>query len=147
MGVLERALHARGHQQLLASANDDLHRAACFDTLTGLPNRSAPYERITTLQRERRGAHSAFAAVFVDLNEFMILLMGTAGAETVAETSRRPGQGMVLTLQAIPDPVLVSFSVGEIEGVAPDLSPDEILAIADTRMYEHKNDKRRRPDQ
>ena len=187
VGVVERSQHARGHQLLLASASDDLRRAAYFDTLTGLPNRSALYERITTLQRERRGAHSAISAVFVDLNdfkrindelghvagdevlrlvgahlvatvrggdvvarwggdEFMILLVGTSGAETVAETIGRLGQGMVLTLQAVPDPVLVSFSVGHIEGVAPDLSPDEILTIADRRMYEHKDDRRRRGD-
>ena len=76
----------------------------------------------------------------------MILLVGTSGAETVAETIGRLGQGMVLTLQAVPDPVLVSFSVGHIEGVAPDLSPDEILALADERMYEHKNAKRRGTD-
>ena len=187
VAVVQRSQHARGHQQLLASASDDLRRAAYFDTLTGLPNRSALYERIATLQRERRGAHSTFAAVFVDLNdfkrindefghvagdevlrlvgahlvatvrggdvvarwggdEFMILLVGTSGAETVAETIGRLGQGMVLTLQAVPDPVLVSFSVGHIEGVAPDLSPDEILALADERMYEHKNAKRRGTD-
>lgn len=187
VGVVERSLHARGHQQLLASASDELRRAAYFDSLTGLPNRSALYERIRMLQRERRGAHGTFAAIFVDLNdfkrvndelghiagdevlrligahlvatvresdfvarwggdEFMILLTGTAGAETVAETIGRLGQGVVLTLQAVPEPVTVSFSVGHVEGIAPDLSPDEILARADRRMYDHKNEKRRGGD-
>jgi len=186
-GVVERSLQVRGHQQLLASASDDLRRAAYFDTLTGLPNRSALYERISTLQCERRGAPSAFAALFVDLNdfkrindefghvagdealrlvgahlvatvrgtdfvarwggdEFMILLMGTVDAEFVAETIGRLGQGMVLTLQATEEPVMVSFSVGHVEGIAPDLSPDEILALADKRMYEHKHAKRRGAD-
>jgi len=188
VGVVERSLQARVNQQLLASASDELRRAAYFDTLTGLPNRSALYDRITTLQRDRRGAHSAFAVVFVDLNdfkrindewghvagdevlrlvgahlvatvrggdfvarwggdEFMILLVGATGAETVSETIGRLGHGMVLTLQSAPDPVLVSFSVGHIEGIAPELSPDEILARADERMYEHKYEKHRRPEQ
>ena len=187
VGVVERALHARGHQQVLASASADLHRAAYFDALTGLPNRSALYDRIRTLQRERRGPRSAFAAIFVDLNdfkrindtfghgagdetlrlvashlqttvrasdfvarwggdEFMILLIGTVGAELVSETIGRLGEGMVLMLQAAEDPVMVSFSVGHVEGIAPDLSPDEILTLADQRMYEHKHAKRRKDD-
>ena len=185
--VVERSLHSRGHQQLLASASADLRRAAYYDTLTGLPNRTALYDRIMTLQRERRGSHSAFAAIFVDLNdfkrindayghaagdetlrlvaahllstvratdvvarwggdEFMILLIGTVGAEFVAETIGRLGEGMILMLQAAKDPVMVSFSVGSVEGIGPDLSPDEILALADARMYEHKNAKRRKGD-
>jgi diguanylate cyclase (GGDEF)-like protein len=185
VGVVERSLHAREHQQLMASASADLHRAAYFDTLTGLPNRSALYDRIRTLQRERRGAKSAFEAIFVDLNdfkrindefghgagdetlrlvaahllstvrasdvvarwggdEFMILLIGTVGAELVAETVGRLGQGMVLMLQGAEDPVMVSFSVGHVAGIAPDLSPDQILALADQRMYEHKDAKRRK---
>lgn len=187
VGVVERALDARGHQQLLASASDDLRRAAYVDSLTGLPNRSALYERIRTLQRERRGSDSAFAAVFVDLNdfkrvndtyghvagdevlrlvgahlvatvregdvvarwggdEFMILLMGVGGAEYVAETIARLGRGMVLSVRASTAPVTVSFSVGLVEAIAPDLTPDEILARADRRMYEHKNAKRRGGD-
>jgi len=187
VGVVERSMHARVHQQLMASASADLHRAAYFDTLTGLPNRSALYDRIRTLQRERRGAQSAFAAILVDLNEFkrindqfghaagdetlrlvaahlqstvratdvvarwggdefMILLVGSVGSEFVAETIARLGEGMVLMLQAAEEPVMVSFSVGHVAGIAPDLSPDEILALADQRMYEHKNAKRRKGD-
>ena len=187
VGVVARSLQSRGHQQLLESAAADLRRAAYTDALTGLPNRSALYDRIRTLQRERRGTHGAFTTVFVDLNdfksindrfghaagdetlrlvaasllatvresdvvarwggdEFMILLIGTVGAEFVAETIGRLGEGMLLMLQAAKDPVMVSFSVGSVEGIGPDLSPDEILALADARMYEHKNAKRRKGD-
>lgn len=182
--VVERSLHTRSHQQLLASTADDLQRAAYLDALTGLPNRSALYDRIRTLQRERRGARNAFSVIFVDLNdfkrvndefghaagdealrlvaahlhgavratdlvarwggdEFMILLVGTAGADLVTETIGRLGEGIVLMLQAAEEPVMVSFSVGHVVGIAPDLSPDQILAIADQRMYEHKSAKRR----
>lgn len=70
VGTLDLALVARDQQQLVASASDDLRRAAYVDALTGLPNRSALYERIRALQTERRGADGAFAAVFVDLNHF-----------------------------------------------------------------------------
>jgi len=68
--VVKRAVAVRGHQFVLASAAHDLRRAALLDSLTGLPNRSALYQRIRELQAERRVSSTDFAVVFVDVNDF-----------------------------------------------------------------------------
>jgi diguanylate cyclase (GGDEF)-like protein len=163
----------------LANRSTDLHRAAFQDALTGLPNRSALYEKIRDLQAERRGSAGVFAALFLDLDgfkaindrhghlvgdevlrqvgahlvaavrasdyvarwggdEFMVLLVGPSDAERIAETVRRLGRGIDLTLQTTPDPVRAAFSVGLIDDIAPEMTPDDILSHADERMYEHK---------
>ena len=186
-GVVERSLDARRHQRIMASTTDELRHAAFHDALTGLPNRSALYDRIQSLQRDRRGSRSSFETVFVDVNgfkrindeyghvtgdevlrrvadhlvstvregdfvarwggdEFMVLLDRANGAEIVATTVERLGRRIVLTLQTLHAPLAVSFSVGHVEGIASDLSPDEILALADKRMYEHKEHNRRGSD-
>lgn len=177
--VVARAVEARSHQHLLATRSRDLERGAFQDALTGLPNRSALYERIREFQAERRGSAGIFAALFVDLDgfkavndahghlvgdevlrqvaahlvaavratdyvarwggdEFMILLVGTADTERVAETVRKLGRGLDLHLQSTPEPVRAAFSVGLIDDIAPEATPDEILSRADERMYEHK---------
>lgn len=177
--VVARAIEARSHQHLLAKRSHELRRVAFQDALTGLPNRSALYERIRELQSERRGVAGDFAALFVDLDgfkaindthghlvgdevlrhvgaslvaavratdyvgrwggdEFMVLLVGSADAARVAETVRRLGQGVDLQLQTTPEPIRAAFSVGLIDDIAPEATPDEILSLADERMYEHK---------
>ena len=186
-GVIQRSLDARDHQRIVASTTDELRHAAFHDALTGLPNRSALYDRIQSLQRDRRASIGAFETVFVDVNgfkrindefghvtgdevlrrvadhlvstvrdgdfvarwggdEFMVLLDRANGAEVVATTVERLGRRIVLTLQTLHAPLAVSFSVGHVEGIASDLSPDEILALADKRMYEHKEHHRRGTD-
>ena len=183
--VVKRAVAVRGHQFILASVAHDLRRAALLDALTGLPNRSALYQRIRELQAERRGSGTDFAVVFVDVNdfkrfndeyghlagdevlrqvgahlvatvrtsdfvarwagdEFMVLLVGETGAEPIAETVRRLGEGIELQLQSVPDRVTVTFSVGHLGDIAPDTTPDDILAGADARMYAEKREWRRR---
>ncbi len=183
--VVGRAVDARNHQHFQVSAAQDLKRVAFQDALTGLPNRTALYERIRALQRDRRGAQGAFAAIFVDLDEFkaindthghaigdevlrqvgaylvaavrdtdyvarwggdefMVLLVGTVGADVVMEAVRRLGEGIELRLQTVPDLVSVSFSVGHLDEVTPEQTPDEILSKADVKMYAHKNGKRGR---
>ena len=181
--VVARAIEARSHQHLLASRSQELRVAAFQDALTGLPNRSAIYEKIRELQAERRGAAGRFAALFVDLDgfkaindtyghpvgdevlrlvgarlsgavrasdfvgrwggdEFMILLIGPSDAEVVAETVRGLGQGLELQLQTTSASVRTGFSVGLIDDIAPDQTPDQILSLADERMYEHKRGRR-----
>lgn len=181
--IVARAIEARSHQHLLARRSDDLQRVAFQDTLTGLPNRSALYEKIRELQRDRRGAAGSFAALFVDLDgfkavnddhghlvgdevlrqvaghlvaavrgtdfvgrwggdEFMILLVGSDDIERVAETVRRLGKGLDLRLEATSSPVRVAFSVGLIDDIAPEATPDEVLSQADDRMYAHKRRRR-----
>jgi diguanylate cyclase (GGDEF)-like protein len=71
-------------------------------------------------------------------DEFMILLVGAADAAEIAETVRRLGQGVDLLLQTTPEPLHVAFSVGLIDDIAPESTPDEILSRADERMYEQK---------
>ncbi len=182
--VVARAVEARSHQHVLASRSSDLQRVAFQDALTGLPNRSALYEKIRELQAERRGATGSFAALFVDLDgfkaindthghlvgdevlrqvgaslvaavrntdyvgrwggdEFMILLVGPTDVERIAETVRRLGQGVDLRLQATAEPVRAAFSVGLIDDIAPESTPDEVLSQADERMYEHKRQRRK----
>jgi diguanylate cyclase len=184
--VVERAVHSRRNQHFLANASRDLQRAAFQDPLTGLPNRSALYERILSLQAERRGSQGAFAAIFVDLDdfkrindayghvagdealrqvgahlvasvrstdyvarwggdEFMVLLVGAVGVDRVAETVGRIGQVLTLRLQSVPSEVSVSFSVGHVDEILGDQTPDEILAAADKRMYQHKQARRSGP--
>ena len=179
VGVVERSLAARAQQRLMASTTDALRHAAYHDGLTGLPNRSALYNRLSSLQRDRRGSHGAFSAVFVDVNdfkrindefghatgdevlrlvaahlvatvrgsdvvarwggdEFMILLDGPDGTQLVAETIERLTRPLVVTLQTVRESLAISFSVGHVEGISADLSPDQIVALADQRMYEHK---------
>ena len=186
-GVVERSLDARRRQRIMASTTDELRHAAFHDALTGLPNRSALYDRIQSLQRDRRGSRSSFETVFVDVDgfkrindeyghitgdevlrrvadhlvstvregdfvarwggdEFMVLLDRVNGPEVVSTTVERLGRRLVLTLQTLHAPLAVSFSVGHVEGIAPDLSTDEILALADKRMYEHKEHSRRGTD-
>jgi diguanylate cyclase (GGDEF)-like protein len=181
--VVKRAVAARGHQFILASAAHDLRRAALLDALTGLPNRSALYQRIRELQSERRGPVAGFAVVFVDVDdfkrfndvhghlagdevlrkvgahlvsavrahdfvarwagdEFMVLLVGETGSEVIAETVRRLGEGVELQLLSVTEPVTVSFSVGHLGDIAPESTPDDILAGADARMYAHKRERR-----
>lgn len=181
--VVARAIEARSHQHLLASRSLELRQVAFQDALTGLPNRSALYERIRELQAERRGSAGTFAALFVDLDgfkaindvhghlvgdevlrqvgahlvaavratdyvgrwggdEFMVLLVGSADVDRVADTVRRLGHGVDLRLQATSEPVRASFSVGLIDDIAPEATPDEILNHADERMYEHKRHRR-----
>lgn len=183
--VVGRAVDARHHQHFQVSAAQDLKRVAFQDALTGLPNRTALYERIRTLQRDRRGTEGAFAAIFVDLDEFkvindrhghaigdevlrqvgaylvaavretdyvarwggdefMVLLVGTVGADVVTEAVRRLGEGIELQLTAVPSLVSVSFSVGHLDEVTPEQTPDEILSKADVKMYAHKHGKRGR---
>jgi diguanylate cyclase (GGDEF)-like protein len=182
--VVKRAVAVRGHQFVLASAAHDLRRAALQDALTGLPNRSALYQRMRELQADRRGSAAEFAVVFVDVNdfkrfndehghvagdevlrqvgahlvsavrasdfvarwagdEFMILLVGETGGDHIAETVRRLGEGVELQLQSVPERVTVSFSVGHLGDIAPDMAPDDILAGADARMYARKRERRR----
>jgi diguanylate cyclase (GGDEF)-like protein len=181
--VVKRAVAVRSHQFILATAAHDLRRAALLDSLTGLPNRSALYQRIRELQTERRGAGTEFTVVFVDVNdfkrfndehghlagdevlrqvaahlvsavrgtdfvarwagdEFMVLLVGQTGADLIAETVRRLGEGIELQLQSVPEEVTVSFSVGHLGDIAPEMTPDDILAGADARMYAHKRERR-----
>ena len=181
--VVKRAVAVRGHQFVLASAAHDLRRAALLDSLTGLPNRSALYQRIRELQAERRGSGTDFAVVFVDVNdfkrfndehghlagdevlrqvgahlvsavrttdfvarwagdEFMVLLVGETGADLIAETVRRLGEGIELQLQSVSERVTVSFSVGHLGDIAPETTPDEIIAGADAKLYAHKRERR-----
>ncbi len=185
--IVTRAIEARSHQHLLANRSQELQRAAFLDALTGLPNRSALYEKIHDLQRDRRGPAgtvAAVAALFVDLDgfkaindthghlvgdevlrqvaghlvaavrstdyvgrwggdEFMILLVGSDDLERVAETVRRLGQGVELSLQSTSSQVRIAFSVGLIDDIAPEATPDEVLSLADDRMYEHKRRRRK----
>jgi len=182
--VVQRAVAVRGHQFILAYVAHDLQQAALQDALTGLPNRSALYQRIRDLQADRRGSATGFAAVFVDVDgfkrfnddhghvagdevlrevaahlvsavratdfvarwagdEFMVLLVGETGADLIADTVRRLGQGIEMRLQAVSQPVTVSFSVGHLGDITPDQTPDEILAGADERMYAEKRARRR----
>lgn len=177
--IVVRSVEARSHQYLLADRSHELHRAAFQDSLTGLPNRSALYEKIRSLQAERRGSVGTFAALFIDLDgfkaindahghlvgdevlrqvgahlaaavratdyvarwggdEFMILVVGSADVEQVADTVRRLGLGVDLRLQTTPEPVRAAFSVGLMDDIMPEATPDEILNHADERMYEHK---------
>lgn len=183
--LIERSVEARGHQHVLANASRELKRVAFQDALTGLPNRTALYEKIRMLQRDRRGDQGAFAAIFVDLDdfkaindehghatgdevlrqvsaylvaavregdyvarwggdEFMVLLVGTVGAEVATEAVRRLGEGIELRLPAVPGLVRVSFSVGRLDEVTSRQTPDQILSLADDRMYAQKSGKRRR---
>ncbi len=182
--VVARSVEARSHQHLLANRSHELRRVAFQDALTGLPNRSALYEKIRALQSDRRGAAGTFAALFLDLDgfkaindahghrvgdevlrhvgahlvatvrstdyvgrwggdEFMVLLVGPAGTERIDDTVERLGRSIDLRLQSTPEPVRAAFSIGLIDDIAPHLTPDEILSLADERMYEHKRDRRR----
>jgi diguanylate cyclase (GGDEF)-like protein len=182
--ITRRAIEARSHQYLLANRSAELQRVALRDALTGLPNRSALYEKIRELQSERRGPIGNFTALFVDLDgfkaindihghvvgdevlrqvaahlvaavraddyvarwggdEFMVLLVGRAENDRVADAVRRLGQGVDLRLQATPEPVHVSFSVGLMDDIAPEATPDEVLSQADDRMYAHKRSRRK----
>jgi diguanylate cyclase (GGDEF)-like protein len=181
--VLALATEVRSQQRRLARANRRLERIAYQDTLTGLPNRVALYERIRELQRERRGSERTFSAVFLDLDdfkrindglghhagdealrqvalhlssavrasdfvarwggdEFIVLLVGEEDAnEQIVD---RLSQSVTLELEASSGPVELALSVGRLDEIGPDQSTDEILSIADARMYEHKFRKRRR---
>lgn len=182
--VVARAVEARSHQHLLASRNVELRRVAFQDALTGLPNRSALYDKIRELQAERRGVAGDFSALFVDLDgfkaindshghlvgdevlrqvgaslvatvrstdyvarwggdEFMILLVGSDDVDRVAEAVRYLGHGLDLDLQTTTESLRAGFSVGLIDDIAPEATPDEILSLADERMYEHKRLKRK----
>ncbi|MBW6456806.1 MAG: GGDEF domain-containing protein [Trueperaceae bacterium] len=182
--VVGRAVAVRGHQFILAYVAHDLRQAALQDSLTGLPNRSALYQRIRELQADRRSSATEFAAVFIDVDgfkrfnddyghvagdevlrhvaahlvaavratdfvarwagdEFMVLLVGEVGADLIAETVQRLGQGIEMRLQSVSLPVTVSFSVGHLGDITPDKTPDEILAGADERMYAEKHARRR----
>ena len=177
--IVVRAIETRSHQHLLASRSVELRRVAFQDALTGLPNRSALYDKIRELQAERRGVAGDFSALFVDLDgfkaindtyghlvgdevlrevgaslvaavrttdyvarwggdEFMVLLVGSADSERVAEAVRRLGHGVELYLQTTNEPLRAAFSVGLIDDIAAEATPDAILSLADERMYEHK---------
>ena len=184
--IVARAVETRSHQHLLASRSVELRRVAFQDALTGLPNRSALYDKIRELQAERRGMAGDFSALFVDLDgfkaindthghlvgdevlrqvganlvatvratdyvarwggdEFMVLLVGAADNERVAEAIRRLGRGVDLNLQTTTESLRAGFSVGMIDDIAPEATPDQILSLADERMYEHKR-ARRQPE-
>ncbi len=70
VAFVRRALEAREQQHLVARTNVRLRHIAYRDALTGLPNRTALYERIGELQRERRGSEGVFSAIFLDLDSF-----------------------------------------------------------------------------
>ena len=182
--VVKRVVAVRAHQFVLASAAHDLKRAALLDSLTGLANRSALYQRIRELQADRRRSGAEFAVVFIDVDdfklfndehghlagdevlrqvsahlvsavrtsdfvarwagdEFMVLLTGETGADVIADTVKRLGEGIELQLQSVPAQVTVSFSVGLLGDVAPEATPDDILAGADARLYAFKRERRR----
>jgi diguanylate cyclase (GGDEF)-like protein len=71
-------------------------------------------------------------------DEFVVLLSGPADAEVVAESLRRIHEGVGVRVHADRDPLTVTFSVGLLDDVAPEQTPDDILRLADARMYEHK---------
>jgi diguanylate cyclase (GGDEF)-like protein len=71
-------------------------------------------------------------------DEFVVLLLGTDGADAVAESLRRIREGVVVRMPSVLEPLTVSFSVGVIDDIGPEQTPDEILRLADTRMYAHK---------
>jgi diguanylate cyclase (GGDEF)-like protein len=179
VSVLGLAIEVRAQQRRLARANLRLERMAYQDSLTGLPNRVALYERIRELQRERRGGQSTFSAVFIDLDdfksmndrygheagdealrqvglhlstavrstdfvarwggdEFIVLLVGGDDAEHDDLTVRRLSTTVTLRLEGLSAPIGLSLSVGRIDDIHAEQSVDEILSIADSRMYEHK---------
>jgi diguanylate cyclase (GGDEF)-like protein len=180
--VLDLAIQVREQQRRLERANRRLEQIAYQDTLTGLANRVALYDRIRELQRERRGARRSFSAVFLDIDdfkrinddlghqagddalrqvalhlaaavrssdyvarwggdEFIVLLVGEDDAND--ETVRRLARPVDIHPPALREPIRLSLSVGRLDEIDPAQSPDEILSIADTRMYEHKYAKRR----
>lgn len=185
VAAVRRALEARTQQQAVARAADHLTRLAYRDPVTGLPNRSALLEKIRELQGDRRGDGSAFAVMFLDLDdfkgindrfghaagdaalrqvgsyvtssvrsddfvarwggdEFIVLLVGADSAERVEATASRLADGATVTLEEHDEPVRIALSFGVLEDVGPDTDPDDVLKIADARMYDHKAGKQRR---
>jgi diguanylate cyclase (GGDEF)-like protein len=71
-------------------------------------------------------------------DEFVVLLLGPGDAQAVAESLRRIRAGVVVRVDAVRAPLIVSCSVGLLDDVAPEQTPDDILRLADTRMYEQK---------
>jgi diguanylate cyclase (GGDEF)-like protein len=71
-------------------------------------------------------------------DEFVVLLLGPTDAHAVEESLRRIREGLVVRLPSVREPLVVSCSVGLLDDVAPEQSADEILRLADARMYEQK---------
>jgi diguanylate cyclase (GGDEF)-like protein len=71
-------------------------------------------------------------------DEFVVLLEGAAGSAEVAETLGRFGEGVAVRISTVEAPRIVTLSVGHVDGVGSDLTPDEILRLADARMYQRK---------
>jgi diguanylate cyclase (GGDEF)-like protein len=186
VAIVRRALEARAQQYRVARVNVRLERIAFRDALTGLPNRTALYERIRELQRERRGHEGSFSALFLDVDdfkrindryghaagdaalqqvashvatavrssdfvarwggdEFIVLLLGAETTGYQDATLARLAESVRVHLEHVADEIVVSLSVGLLDEISPDQSPDEILSIADSRMYAHKHAKRRTP--
>ena len=57
----------------LAAVNDDFHRLAFYDVLTGLPNRRLLIDRIDTLLAASARAASYSAVMFIDLDRFKFI--------------------------------------------------------------------------
>ncbi|MGC8118861.1 putative bifunctional diguanylate cyclase/phosphodiesterase [Marinobacter sp. VGCF2001] len=76
-------------------ARDELYRRACFDDLTGLPNRRLMETELTARLAEAQRSHREIAVVFVDIDNFKLIndTMGHHHGDTllkaVAETLKK----------------------------------------------------------
>jgi diguanylate cyclase (GGDEF)-like protein len=70
-------------------------------------------------------------------DEFVVLLRGASEAEVTEILATLRG-GLLVRLSGVDAPRFVSFSVGHVDGLDPELTPMEILRRADARMYERK---------
>jgi diguanylate cyclase (GGDEF)-like protein len=77
-------------------------------------------------------------------DEFVVLLEGVRGGAEVAETLGRFDDGVEVRITAVEAPLIVGFTVGYLAEVGADLTPEEVLRLADARMYERKADRRGR---
>jgi diguanylate cyclase (GGDEF)-like protein len=127
-GFLRDAAHLAGIAIERRRAIEDLVHRATHDPLTGLPNRTLLFDRLTHGLARARRSGTTLAVLFVDVDRLK-LINDTLGHDVGDEVLRDVAERIAGSLR--PGDTVARFGGDEFIIVAEDIDPDQASAVAD----------------